>query len=163
MGIQVSQQLYIIHLLFVDDVLILCLGSARDFNTNFDILGLFSKAIGMEINSGKSTLSTDMLSDDEIQVYYGIFPYMLGRLDGGVEYLGFYLKPNDYQRHDQKQLLEKMKKRLKLWSHKWVFRAGRLVLVKAVLETIPVYQLSLKKSYFHSSHFKKKDDAIPMG
>ena len=30
-----------------------------------------------------------------------------------------------------------------VWSHKWFSRAGRLVLVKAVLEAIPVYWMSL--------------------
>ena len=32
---------------------------------------------------------------------------------------------------------------MKVWSHKWLSRAGRLVLVKAVLEAIPVYWMSL--------------------
>ena len=52
-SIRISQQLHITHLLFVDDVLILCSGSVRDTNTIFYILELFSKATGMEINSRK--------------------------------------------------------------------------------------------------------------
>ena len=67
----------------------------------------------------------------------------MGGLDGGLKYLGFYLKPNDYRKQDWYWLLEKMEKGLKIWSHKWLYRAGRLVLVKVVLEAIAVYWMSL--------------------
>ena len=39
--------------------------------------------------------------------------------------------------------MEKLEKQLKTWSHKWLSRAGRLVLVKYVLEAIPVYWMLL--------------------
>jgi hypothetical protein len=60
-----------------------------------------------------------------------------------LKYLGFYLKPNDYRKEDWKWLLKKLDKRLNTWSHRWLSRAGRLVLVKTVLEAIPVYWMSL--------------------
>jgi hypothetical protein len=40
-------------------------------------------------------------------------------------------------------LIAKLEKRLKGWSYKWLSRAGRLVLIKSVLEAIPVYWMSL--------------------
>jgi hypothetical protein len=40
-------------------------------------------------------------------------------------------------------LIEKLEKRLKIWSHKRLPRAGRLVLIKLVLEEISVYWMSL--------------------
>jgi hypothetical protein len=57
--------------------------------------------------------------------------------------LGFLLKPNDYRKEDWKWLLKKMDKRLNTWSHRWLSHIGRLVLVKSVLEAIPVYWMSL--------------------
>ena len=122
--------------MFVDDVLIFCSGSARDVNTISDILALFAKATGMEINAGKSSLSTHLLSAEELRIISGSFPYRLEDLDGGLKYLGFCLKPNDYQKQDWKWLLDKMEKCLNIWSHKWLSRAGKLVLVKVVLEAI---------------------------
>jgi hypothetical protein len=65
------------------------------------------------------------------------------KLEEGLKYLGFVLKPNDYRKEDWKWLLKKMEKRLLSWSHRWLSRAGRLVLVKSVLEAIPVYWMSL--------------------
>jgi hypothetical protein len=60
-----------------------------------------------------------------------------------LKYLGFNLKPNDYKKEDWLWLLKKLEKRLQIWSHRWLSRAGRLVLVKSILESIPVYWMSL--------------------
>jgi hypothetical protein len=39
-------------------------------------------------------------------------------------------------------LIAKLEKRLNGWSYKWLTRVGRLVLIKSVLEAIPVYWMS---------------------
>ena len=92
----------------MDDVLIFCSGSVRDSNTIQDIMELFSKATGMEINSRKSTLTLHLLRAEEVQVFRRIFPFYLEGLDVEMKYLGFCLKPNDYQKHNWKWLLEKL-------------------------------------------------------
>jgi hypothetical protein len=142
-GIKISQALHLTHLLFVDDVLIFSGGSRREAEALRNILTLFSKATGMKINEGKSTLTTNLLSEEEGQTLRLYFPFEEKKLDDGLKYLGFLLKPNDYRKEDWKWLLKKMDKRLNTWSHRWLSRAGRLVLVKSVLEAIPVYWMSL--------------------
>jgi len=107
------------------------------------ILDLFSKATGMEYNIRKSTISHNLLSDEEINRFKDLFPFESKSIDEGLKYLGFNLKPTNYKKVDWLWLLEKLDKRLKTWSHKWLSRAGRLVLVKSVLEAIPVYWMSL--------------------
>jgi len=97
----------------------------------------------MDINAGKSTITTHMLRAREREVLGRFFPYTSLALDDGLSYLGFHLKPNKYTKRDWLWLLKKLENRLKIWSHKWLSRAGRLVLVKAVLEAIPVYWMSL--------------------
>jgi hypothetical protein len=72
-----------------------------------------------------------------------ISPFEEKTIDEGLKYLGFNLKPNDYRKEDWTWLLKKLEKRLISWSHKWLSRAGRLVLVKLVLEAIPVFWMSL--------------------
>ena len=97
-GLQVSHLLYITHLLFVDDVLIFYKGSAMDAGIVGEILDLFSKATGIEINAVKSTLTSHLLSDEELLKISRFFPYRLAELDGGLKHLGFVLKPNSYQK-----------------------------------------------------------------
>ena len=70
-------------------------------------------------------------------------PFIRASLDEGLKYMGFILKPNNYLKKDWLWLIEKLEKRLHAWSHCWISRAGCLILVKSVLEAIPVYWMSL--------------------
>jgi hypothetical protein len=142
-GIAISLNLNITHLLFVDDVLIFCNGQRSDAHKLSDILELFGKATGMKINERKSTLSTHNMELEEQRSYKDLFPFEQQELDKGLKYLGFQLKPNNYRKGDWKWLIAKLEKRLKGWSFRWLSRAGRLVLEKYVLESIPVYWMSL--------------------
>ena len=94
----------------------------------------------MELNAGKSSITSHFLREEERCEFVRIFPYNSVGLDDGLIYLGFHLKSNDYRKHDWSWLLEKC---LRVWCHKWLSRAGRLTLVKSVLEAVPVYWLSL--------------------
>jgi hypothetical protein len=142
-GIAIYPTLRVTHLLFVDDVIIFCNGSRRDAGKLHDILDLFSLATGMVINGGKSMIITQNMDEEEIEEYRNFFSFEIKGLDAGLKYLGFHLKPNSYKKVDWMWLLAKMEKRLNIWSFKWLSQEGRLVLVKSVLEVIPVYWMSL--------------------
>ena len=60
-----------------------------------------------------------------------------------MKYLGFYLKPNNYQKEDWIWLLKKVEKRLGNWCNGWISLGRGLTLVKSVLENNLVYWLSL--------------------
>jgi hypothetical protein len=66
-GIKISHVLYLTHLLSMDDVLIFSGGSRREVEVLRNILSLFSKETGMQINDIKSSLSTYLLSEEEEQ------------------------------------------------------------------------------------------------
>ena len=105
----------------------------------FEGLSLVQAAAGMVVNIEKSTISCSNLSENETHGISLRVPYRIMDLNEGIKYLGFFLKPNSYLKADWHWLLSKLEKRLKSWCHKWLSRAGRLVLVKSVLEAIPVY------------------------
>lgn len=67
----------------------------------------------------------------------------IGPLENGFKYLGYFLKPNYYGKTDWIWLLWKVEKRLECWAYIWLSLGGRLILVKAVLESIHVYWMSL--------------------
>ena len=71
------------------------------------------------------------------------FNFLNRNLDAGLKYLGFHLKPNAYRKSDWSWMLSKVEKHIGAWSHRWLSRAGRLVLVKAVLEAMLVYWMVL--------------------
>jgi hypothetical protein len=142
-GIKITHGFYISHLLFVDDILIFCDGSRQDIGKLCDGLLLFKHATGMEINKQKSSITFSSMEDEEILYFLERLPFQSLDIEEGLKYLGFLLKPNDYRKTDWQWLLEKLEKRLKCWSQCWLSRAGRLVLIKSVLEAIPVYWMSL--------------------
>jgi len=142
-GIPISQALYITHLLFVDDILLFCDGSRQSIDTLAAGFRLLHVAAGMLVNIGKSTISSSNLSEEDVRRISESLPYRTMALDAGLKYLGFFLKPNSYLKADWVWLVAKLEKRLLGWSHKWLSRAGRLVLVKSVLEAIPVFWMSL--------------------
>jgi len=155
----------------VDDVLIFCSGSRGDTRVLKDILDLFTKATGMEINATKSTLTTHLLRPEALEDLTRVFPFNTVDLDAGLKYLGFSLKENAFLIQDWSWLIGKLEKRLKFWSHKWLSRVGRLVLVKVVLEAIHVYWMSLswipkgilekaRRIYFRFLWSGKKDSQV---
>ena len=138
-GISISPGLSISNLLFVDDILIFYDGSRRSLHWLVEGIKLFHSATGMLINEGKSSVSWANLSLVEIRVLSSYFNFQCNELDAGVKYLGFFFKPNNYQKCDWMWLFSKIEKKLSSWSHRWLSRAGRLVMVKVVLEAMPVY------------------------
>ena len=67
------------------------------------------------------------------------FPYTIKSMDEGFKYLGFVLKPNAYSFKDWMWLYRKIEGRIGCWTYKFLSRGGRLVLLKAILQSILVY------------------------
>jgi len=99
-GIKISQGLYISHLLFVDDILILCDGLIQDIGKLCEGLLLFKQATGMEINAQNSSITLSSLDEEETQYITKRLPFQVFDLDEGLKDLGFQLKPNDYRKID---------------------------------------------------------------
>ena len=57
----------------------------------------------------------------------------------GFKYLGFVLKPNAYSFKDWMWLYKNIEGRIGCWTNKFLSIGGRLVLLKAILQSIPVY------------------------
>jgi hypothetical protein len=68
-----------------------------------------------------------------------IFPFQHLSFNGGLRYLGFNLKPNNYGKEDWRWKLSRIEQRITFWCNRWISRGGRLVLIKFVLEAILVF------------------------
>jgi hypothetical protein len=71
------------------------------------------------------------------------FFYNLNELSAGFNYLGYFLKVGRYKVEEWDWLIAKYERRISHWCNKWLTLGGRLVLIKAVLESQPVYWLAL--------------------
>ena len=57
-GVKVGKRESLSHLLFIDDVLLLCFGSNKEGDSLNEMLTLYGRVVGMEVNDTKSTLYT---------------------------------------------------------------------------------------------------------
>eukprot|EP00253_Pinus_taeda_P002467 PITA_02467 len=142
-GIKIADDFFLTHLLFVDDVLIFLNGSIGDTTTLQNAMHLFQQAIGMKVNVQKSTITTVGCTTHELAFASQRFPFISLSLTDGIKYLGFRLKPNGYKIADWLWLITKVERRLQVWYHRYLSRAGRLILIKAVIEATPIYWMAL--------------------
>ena len=87
---------FLTHVLFVDDIVMITDGSAQSLSMLYEILMDFSKATGMMINEDKSSFYYSRLDEAEVISLQNIFSYKVLKIESGMKYLGFYLKPCRY-------------------------------------------------------------------
>eukprot|EP00253_Pinus_taeda_P035322 PITA_35322 len=141
--IEVATNLFISHLLFVDDILIFRNTEHIEIKELKSILDLFLKATSMQINHRKSQLIMTGLAVQERGRLHSVLPFQPSTLELPFKYLGFWLKPNDYKKEDWNWLIAKIESRISHWSFKWLSRVGRLTLIKSILLAILVYSAVL--------------------
>lgn len=129
--------------MFVDDILVFCDGTRQDIDNLDQGLKLLMFASGMVVNKDKSSIVMAHMNPMDFQLLLNYFSFSINHLDVGLKYLGFHIKPNDYLIKYWDWLIEKIERPITLWSHKWISRASRLVLIKSVLEAIMVYWAAL--------------------
>jgi len=99
----------------------------------------------MEVNCQKYCFLYNNLETEKIEMIEDIFGIPLVHLDHGLKFLGFFLKHNAYKISNWIWLLQKIEKIIGHWSFRWISLGGRLVLIKFVLQNIPVYWCTLAK------------------
>ena len=142
-GIKISSSLSLTHLLFVDDVILLGTGTLPEWIAFDVILSTFCKASRMNISADKSCFLFNNVNDDTLIDIARVLPYKMEPIVSGFKYLGYYLKPLGYKVSDWNWLIQKFENKIFHWSHKLLSLGGRLILVQAVLSSIPVYWLGL--------------------
>lgn len=143
MGLNITGQCILNHLLFMDDVLIFLKGDIQDHTTLSEVLQLFSLVTRMEINIPKSTITFSACSPQELHLAYRKFPFQRLQLEDGLKYLSFHIKSQGYKIANWTWLVSKVERILNNWSHRILSRVGHLVLIKFVLEATLIYWMSL--------------------
>jgi hypothetical protein len=137
-GVKVSEVEAMSHLLFMDDIFVSVVVSLRDLASLKNSLTLFIQATRMTVNPEKSCLIINHCSEAETHSLLNIIPVQQKTLGEGMKYLGFYLKPDFYRKEDWSWLIRKVEAKILIWVNHLLSRGGRLVLIKVVMENIPV-------------------------
>eukprot|EP00253_Pinus_taeda_P018576 PITA_18576 len=136
-GIKITEGCTLTHLLFVDDILVFINGSIGDISIIKATFTLFQVATGMIVNDNKSSLTSTECTPHEIFFALQCFHFSQLQLAEGLKYLDYMLKPLGYKIAYWTWLIAKLEKRLNTWYFKYLSRAGRLTLIKSILEATP--------------------------
>jgi hypothetical protein len=157
------------HLFFADDSLLFCRASMTQWTNLINILNVYEEASGQQMNQSKTSIffsrNTLAIEKEEILAIAGVPATQ--RYD---KYLGLPTLVGKSRTTAFKNIIERVWKRLQDWKIKFLSQAGKEILLKAVIQAIPTYCMSvflfpkklcnelnsLMKKFWWSSHGKEK-------
>jgi len=89
--IKVSRMIRILHIFFVDDILIMTNATINEWIEIDRIMNFFCKASGLKVNKQKSNFLYEGLSNANLAPHRTVLPYKFSKQSIGFRYLGFYL------------------------------------------------------------------------
>ena len=131
------------HAQFADDTLLLggeSLHSARHFKHELEI---YKEVSGSKINFQKSKIFSWKCSARELQEITRILG-MGGTMDWErFIYLGIPIYKTKIKSTNWDIILDKIKTKIQSWNASWLNLAGKTILIKAVLNSMPIYHSSI--------------------
>ena len=132
------------HMFFADDCLIFCRSTLEECNKIQELFAIYETASGQMINKEKTTLffskNTDEATQEAPKVALSV-PV--------IKHYEKYLGLPSFVGRDRKacstQIRERIWGRMQGWKEKLLSQAGREVMIKAVVQSIPVYSMSIFK------------------
>eukprot|EP00253_Pinus_taeda_P001915 PITA_01915 len=115
--------------------------SAQEAHRLKSLLHDFSEASGMHVNCSKFQIFFFHTPPSVKIVVSNILGFLAASLPS--KYLGAPLSASNLKHPTWRSLLEKLESRLNLWTHKSLNLASRIVLIKSVLQAMPLYLFSI--------------------
>ncbi|KAJ0628056.1 putative RNA-directed DNA polymerase [Helianthus annuus] len=134
---------YVTHMLFADDSIFIGEWKEENIMNLKRILRIFHLASGLKVNPRKSQLFGVCCSETEVENMAGIFKCKPSKFP--FTYLGLKVGANMNRIVNWKDVIDTFNKRLSNWKAKNLSFAGRVILIKSVLGSLPNYYLSLYK------------------
>ena len=103
----------------------------------------YIRATGMVVNVENSNLSHNEFLEELLQRSKELIQYKTTSVKEGFKYLGFNLKPNCYCFQDWVWLYQKIENIINIWANRFLSKGGRLIFLKAMLQSILVYWASI--------------------
>jgi len=130
------------HLLFADDSLLFCRATDKETKAVLEILKLYVEASGQCINMDKSSVffssNTSPQIRDLIKALLGVSEVV--RFES---YLGLPTLVGWKKYHTFSFLKDRVWKKLQGWKGQTLSRAGKEILIKAVVQSIPTYTMGV--------------------
>ncbi|CAM8990804.1 unnamed protein product [Rhodiola kirilowii] len=142
-GVQLCRNAPVVtHLLFADDSLFFIKAEAAEAGALKRILSQFEAVSGQRVNYEKSEICFSRNTPGNVRAgVCSVFGVV--QVSSHSRYLGLPLMVGQRKTETCRSIVEKIWKRVNDWKSKLLSAAGREVLVKAVIQAMPVYMMSV--------------------
>ncbi|XP_062006013.1 uncharacterized protein LOC133723213 [Rosa rugosa] len=142
-GVQVGLEApNISHLLFADDSLIFSTANLEEVASVKQCLLLYERAAGQRMNFQKSAVSFSLSVSDDLKVSIQNF-LGVSFVPFHERYLGIPTVAGKSKKMMFKRINDRLVSHMSGWQSKFLSKAGKLVLVKAVAQAIPTYAMNV--------------------
>ncbi|CAM8979776.1 unnamed protein product [Rhodiola kirilowii] len=131
------------HLQFADDTVLLCRAEIKEVRNLKMILEAFEGCSGLEINYEKSQCFGIGLKEEEVQRFAEELNCPVGRMP--MKYLGMQVGVNPAKLSTWEPIIQRFRDKLASWRRASLSMAGRVVLIKSALCSLPLYYASMYK------------------
>jgi len=135
---------YVTHLQFADDTLLLGVKSWTNVRAMRTVLVLFEALSGLKVNFHKSMLAGVNISDSWLNEATSVLSCKVGNVS--FVYLGLFICGYPIRLIFWEPIMRGIKSRLSGLKSRFLLFGGRLILLKFILTSLPVYALSFFKA-----------------
>jgi ribonuclease HI len=130
------------HLFFADDSLLFCRANIAQWNSLANVLKIYEDASGQRLNNNKTSLffskNTPLADKEAIMALSG-----LQNSQNFDAYLGLPAMVGKSRTAAFRSIIDRVWRRLQDWKLKFLSQAGKEILLKAVVQAIPSYCMSV--------------------
>jgi hypothetical protein len=142
-GVQICRGAPVVsHLLFADDCFLFCRSTIAEANHLMHLLQIYEEASGQEINLSKSEVffsrNLSLAAQRDLSQIMGVRHVL-----GTGNYLGLPSMIGRKKKDVFAYIKDRIWKRINSWRGRALSRAGKEIMIKSVLQTIPSYVMSI--------------------
>ncbi|KAL9658893.1 hypothetical protein QQ045_015579 [Rhodiola kirilowii] len=142
------------HLQFADDTVLFCRAELKEVQFLKMILHAFEGCSGLKINFGTSMCYGIGLKEEEVMSFAEVIGCLVGSFQ--MKYLGMQVGVNPAKKSSWEPILGRFKQKLASWRSANLSMAGRVVLIKSALCSLPLYYASIYKIPISVAHELEK-------
>lgn len=126
------------HLLFVANSILFCRANKVEWGRIRGILNTYEKSSDQAINKQKSSIffSSNTKLSSKQEVLWEVGDSICGNYD---KYLSLFTLIGKSKYNTFQWIKDRVWQKVSNWKHKFIFRAGREVRIKVVLQALPMY------------------------
>ena len=131
------------HALFADDSLLLGAASVPSAKIFKDVIDDYCHESGSSLNKGKCQMYCWNVLASTLQAISSCFGFAASSSWSSFKYLGLPVFQKYAASRDWLPLLDKFESKIHSWGFNWLNLAGKSVLIKSVLNSLPIFQFAV--------------------